>query len=98
MKAIIDCWNRHGCIHCAAAGFQAEIQIHGVIHGVTFRRIGGNHFLEDIEIDFDAMCFLACCSSEVRQGRVRFPVFRRGLREPLTSYGPNMQTLQNCSV
>ena len=50
-EAVIHRWNRHGCIHCAAAGFQAEIQIHGVIHGVALGRIGGDHSFEDIEID-----------------------------------------------
>src|SRR5688572_27557461 len=42
-----------------AACFQPEIQIRRMIHGVPLRGIGRSHLLKHIEVDLDAMSFVA---------------------------------------
>jgi hypothetical protein len=55
LKAVIDRRERRAGIDGFGAGFQAEIEVHGVIDVVAAGVIGGRHFFEDVEVDFDAV-------------------------------------------
>ena len=71
-ESVVDRGNGDAGVHGFAGRLQPEVQIHGVIHRVAFRRIGRRHALEDVEVDLDAVRFLAGGGAKLGERRKFF--------------------------
>ena len=67
-EVVVDCREHLGGVDGFGVGFQTEVQVGGVIDLVALVDVGGHELFEDVEVEFDAVGFLAGSLLEVGEG------------------------------
>ncbi len=77
-EIVVDGWDADAGVDCSAVVLEAEVQVLGVINGVAPGWGGRDHLFKDVEVEYQAVLFLARGCSEFTQRRKRLPVFGTG--------------------